>query len=111
METILVQVAESRPSNLTSEAASAPLPPEAMPLARAAYDLAVMSLTGLAAPVWPKNESLGITLLEKSAEAGDLQATLALAYRHVQGRGMEQDLDKAFRQVDIIRRLKLGDCC
>ena len=70
------------------------------PLARAAYELSVISFTGLAGESWPRNDSLALELLEKSAEAGDLQASLALAYRYHQGKQLPQNCDRAFRSEE-----------
>lgn len=71
--------------------------PQFQPLARAAYDLAMLSLTGLASSLYPRNESYGLDLLHSSGQAGNVQARIALAYRYLQGRGVSQDCDKAFR--------------
>lgn len=93
-----LQVGGSKSPNTTRGTAPVQLPPEAGPLAEAAYELAVMSLTGLAEPLWPKNVSLGVQLLNRSAQAGNLQATLALAFRHLRGEGVPEDHKTAFRQ-------------
>ena len=58
-----------------------------------------MSFTGLAGESWPRNDSLALKLLNQSADAGDLQASLALAYRYHQGKGVPQDCNRAFRLV------------
>ena len=95
----LLQVGGSRSSDNSTEMNAVQLPPEAGKLAEAAFELAAMSLTGLAEPLWPKNVSLGLELLNRSAQAGALQAKLALAYRHLRGDGVPEDHDRAFRQV------------
>lgn len=47
--------------------------------------------------VWPRNDSLGVMMLETAAEGGNVNAKLALAYRQWQGMGVEKDCDRAFQ--------------
>lgn len=73
------------------------LPPEVGVLAEAAFELAVMSLTGLAGQVLPRNETQGVHLLQQAAKAGSVEALLALSNRYLTGSGLPKDCDAAVR--------------
>ena len=92
---------KSESTNSSNEEASSQLQqqPRIRPLAKAAFELSVMAFSGLAGDLLPRNDTLGFKLLNDSAEGGDLQANLALAYRYHQGNGVLQDCDRAFRLV------------
>lgn len=70
--------------------------PRLEPLAAAAFELAVLTLSGLAGSVWKQNETLGVEMLGLAAEAGSLEAHLALSNRRLVGIGIGQDCDLAF---------------
>ena len=89
------------PGSNSSKAAPAStlLPPASQPLARAAFELAVLSSSGLAGSFWPRNDSLAVDWLHKSAEAGDIHASMALSYRYLHGKGVTGNCDQAFRYI------------
>jgi len=57
-------------------------------------DTDVLLVTG---SVWPRNDSVGMVMLRRAAEAGNVEARLGLAYRQFKGLGIEEDCDKAFK--------------
>lgn len=101
---------KSESTNSSSDEASFLLPqqPRIRPLAKAAFELSVMAFSGLAGDLLPRNDTLAFKLLNDSAEGGDLQANLALAYRYHQGNGILQDCDRAFRLVRCLRQTADG---
>lgn len=84
--------------------------PRLQPLARATFELAAITMTGLAGLSWPKNGTLAMELLQKSADAGDLQASLALSFAY-HGLGLQNDCDHAFRYQDLSLRPRHNRCC
>jgi hypothetical protein len=50
-----------------------------------------------AGSLWPRNDSLGLEMLQTAAEAGNVQAKLGMAYRRFKGLGVEEDCDVAFQ--------------
>ena len=65
--------------------------------AAAAFELAVMALTGLAGSAGPRNETLGMHMLHAAAKGGNMEAELALSNRYLLGEGVPQDCEEAIR--------------
>ena len=67
--------------------------------AAAAFELAVMTLTGLAGGAWPRNETLGMHMLHAAAKGGSMEAELSLSNRYMLGEGVPQDCEEAIRSA------------
>ena len=70
--------------------------PQYPALSEATFDLAVLTLTGLAGETQPQNTSHGIGLLQLAAKAGSVEAQLALAHRYELGLGLDHNCSEAF---------------
>ncbi|PRW60182.1 Hrd3 like [Chlorella sorokiniana] len=72
--------------------------PELAPLADAAFTLAALASSGLAAPFGlPRNDTLAVECLRRAALAGGVDAQLALADRYLTGRGVPLQPDEGLR--------------
>ena len=73
--------------------------PRLAALAKGTFVLAVMRLTGLTGPPWPRDERKGVRMLHEAALAGCVEAQLALSNRYMVGRGVPKSCRESMRCV------------